>query len=57
MEYYIVCKCGQRYFIEPKEDSNVFLCSCGKKIVKRNWVEIIEGEFEDGKYSECTNQT
>lgn len=47
MEYYIRCKCGQRYFIEPKDDSNVFLCSCGKKNLKRNWIAVFDAEWTE----------
>lgn len=43
--YYIKCRCGKRHCINPKEDSNVFLWICGRKIPKRKWQLVIDGEF------------
>lgn len=44
--YYIKCRCNKKYTFEPKEDINVFLCSCGRKIPKSKWIEVLETEIE-----------
>lgn len=43
------CKCGRKYFIEPKEDGKMLLCFCGRKIGTRNWAEILDAGFEETK--------